>query len=468
MVSDEVNIVWFRRDLRCGDHPAIEEAAKSARRTLALFVLDDRLLKPAGTPRRTFLARCLRALADQLHGHLLIVSGDPTEVVPEVAEKIGAKTVHITADGAPYGRRRDEAVRRRLDEQGVDLVETGTPYVIPPGRVRKPDGTEYRVFTAFYRAWTELDKPGPAPSERDAPKWVEPAKLRIDATKTVDLAELDTELDTEDDGPQLPEAGERAALGRWKEFRAGPLADYASDRDRPALDGTSRLSAYLHWGCVHPRTLLADLHRKRGDGAAAFRRELAWREFLADVLWHRPESARRNLDRRFDDIEYDLGADAWKRFDRWRAGTTGFPFVDAGMRQLAAEAWLHNRARLVVASFLIKDLHLPWWWGARHFMQSLVDGDLASNQHNWQWVAGSGTDAAPYFRVFNPVTQGRRFDPDGQYVRRHVAELRSVSGRAVHEPWKLDSMPAGYPEPMVDHGEERQEALRRFGRITGR
>ena len=199
-----------------------------------------------------------------------------------------------------------------------------------------------------------------------------------------------------------------------------------------------------------------------------FRKEIAWREFYADVLHHAPASARTWLDPRFGQMQHDADADADARFAAWCEGRTGFPFVDAGMRQLLAEGWMHNRVRMVVASFLVKDLHLPWQRGARWFMRHLRDGDLASNQHGWQWTAGSGTDAAPYFRVFNPVTQGLRFDPDGDYVRRYVPELRALPGSAAHEPWKHPSLGLDYPNPVVDHGEERAESLRRYAALPPR
>jgi deoxyribodipyrimidine photo-lyase len=208
------------------------------------------------------------------------------------------------------------------------------------------------------------------------------------------------------------------------------------------------------------------MSRRTGDAAERYRTELAWREFYADVLYHAPDSARKNHDRRFDALTVDEGVEAQRLFAAWCDGRTGYPIVDAGMRQLRAEAWMHNRVRMIVASFLVKDLHLPWWWGARHFMRHLVDGDLASNQHGWQWVAGSGTDAAPYFRIFNPTTQGERFDPDGDYVRRYVPELRGITGKRVHRPWTLsDAPPGGYPGPVVDHAAERADALARYDRI---
>jgi deoxyribodipyrimidine photo-lyase len=260
---------------------------------------------------------------------------------------------------------------------------------------------------------------------------------------------------------ELPPAGEQAAREQWEAFVDEHLTDYDDLRNRPDRPGTSRMSVHLKYGTVHARTLLADA-RGDGTGAASFRNELCFRDFYAHVLWHFPRSARENFDPKFDRITLDTGEEAQEKFERWKDGRTGFPAVDAAMRQLRGEAWMHNRMRMTVASFLVKDLHLPWWWGAKHFMDLLVDGELSSNQHGWQWAAGTGTDAAPYFRVFNPVTQGERFDPQGDYVRRWVPELADVPGKKVHQPWKLDAPPTDYPAPMVDHKVERQEALARF------
>ncbi|MGN6130350.1 MAG: cryptochrome/photolyase family protein, partial [Nocardioidaceae bacterium] len=262
----------------------------------------------------------------------------------------------------------------------------------------------------------------------------------------------------------LPEAGERAALARWRDFLDEAVEEYDDGRDRMGVDGTSRMSVHLKWGEIHPRTMLADLAHRRSQGAATYRKELAWREFYADVLWHRPETAREYLRREFAAMAYDAPGE---QLAAWEEGRTGYPIVDAGMRQLRATGWMHNRVRMVVASFLVKDLHLEWQHGARHFMRWLVDGDLASNQHGWQWTAGCGTDAAPYFRVFNPVAQGTRFDPAGDYVRRWLPELADVPAKHVHEPWKSpDGPPQGYPDPIVDHKLERQEALERYEHLT--
>jgi deoxyribodipyrimidine photo-lyase len=259
----------------------------------------------------------------------------------------------------------------------------------------------------------------------------------------------------------LPPAGEAAALVRWHDFRDSTLDDYADDRNRPDIDGSSRLSVHLKYGEIHPRTLLAELADSKAH--EVFRKELAWREFYADVLHHAPETAREYLRPEFARMTYDSGPDADARLDAWQQGQTGYPIVDAGMRQLLRDGWMHNRVRMIVASFLVKDLHLEWQVGARWFMRHLVDGDIASNSHGWQWTAGCGTDASPYFRIFNPITQGLRFDPQGDYVRRYVPELQHLSGASAHEPWvAAGGYAEGYPERIVDHAEERVDSLDRY------
>lgn len=446
------DVLWFRRDLRLGDHPALAEAA-GAGPVAPLFVLDPALLGPAGGPRTAFLLRCLRALNESMGGRLVVRKGDPVDVVPAVAAEAGADRVLVSADFGPYGRRRDRTVAGALRSDGRRLVGVGSPYAVDPGRVRKQDGTPCRVFSPFYRAWRAHGWAAPAPAPASV-GWVKglrthgiPDDPQVDAT--------------------LPPAGERAALDRLEAFLAGPVDAYATGRDRPAADATTRLSPYLKFGCIHPRTILARLGPSKSH--EKLRSELAWREFYADVLWHRPESAWQALQPAMAEMALDSGKQADERFRAWTEGRTGFPLVDAGMRQLLGEAWVHNRVRMVVASFLVKDLHIDWTRGARWFMERLVDGDLASNNHGWQWVAGTGTDPAPYFRVFNPVTQGKEHDPAGDYVRRWVPELGAVAGGAVHEPWaQPGGVPAGYPERIVDHAVERAEALSRYESLKSR
>jgi deoxyribodipyrimidine photo-lyase len=464
--SDGTAVVWFRRDLRVRDQPTFLAAADGAARGLALFVLDPALLEPSGAARRTMLFRCLRALDESLGGRLLVVRGAPADVVPQVAAAVEAAQVHVGADFGPYGRARDEAVEKALAEQGRALVRTGSPYAVAPGRVTKPDGTPYRVFSPFRRAWEQHGWRRPAATGAGTVAWLDPAE-KHGGPRRVPIPDEDSPDDDRVEA-DLPPAGEEAALARWQKFLDDGVTGYQRTRDRPDRPGTSRMSVHLKYGTVHPRTLLADLTGRSGEGAEALRSELAWREFYADVLWHRPDSARENFDRRFDALPWDSGPAADAAFAAWAEGRTGFPIVDAGMRQLREQAWVHNRVRMIVASFLVKDLHVHWLRGARHFMRYLADGDLASNNHGWQWVAGTGTDAAPFFRVFNPVAQGERFDPHGDYVRRFVPELRDVRGAAVHRPWELpDGPPNGYPRPIVDHAEERRAALERYEQVRG-
>ncbi|HLN76861.1 MAG TPA: deoxyribodipyrimidine photo-lyase [Nocardioidaceae bacterium] len=442
-------VMWFRRDLRLADNPALLEACASAPDVLLLFVVDPRLWGPAGTTRRAYLAASLAALDESVRGRLVVRHGDPVRAVARAAAEVGAGSVHIAADFGPYGSSRDEAVEQALAENGVELRRTGSPYAVAPGRVVNGSGEGYRVYSPFARAWAEHGWRSPPGGPSQEQSWVE---ARSDGVPEAPVP----------DGLTLPEAGEQAARRRWQEFLEH-VKEYDEERDRPDLDGTSRMSVHLKWGEIHPRTLLADLAPLRSKGASTYRSELAWREFYADVLHRRPDSAREYLRPEFAHMEYDdPGAD----LVAWQEGRTGFPIVDAGMRQLRATGWMHNRVRMIVASFLVKDLHLEWQHGARHFMRWLVDGDLASNQHGWQWVAGCGTDAAPYFRVFNPTTQGKKFDPSGTYVRRWVEELRDLETAYIHEPSaQPGGCPDGYPLPLLDHAEERREALARLDRM---
>ena len=446
------SVIWFRRDLRISDNPALSAAAESGPDgVLPLFVLDPKLWQPSGDARKTYLLRSLRSLTSSLGNALALTQGDPVLTVRPAAQSVGATRVYIAADFGPYGAHRDQQVERSLAEAGIELIRIGSPYAVAPGRVTKDDGTPYRVYSPFYRAWVKHGWRPPAGNPH---------------TVTWLSTSLATEWPAEPGAGalQLPEAGEAAALERWAKFAQSHLDDYAENRNRPDLPGSSRMSVHLKYGEVHPRTLLADL----GDTKSheVYRKELAWREFYADVLHHRPDTAREYLRPEFAGMEHDAEPSAGDRLHAWQQGLTGFPIVDAGMRQLLAEGWMHNRVRMIVASFLVKDLHLEWQVGARWFMRRLVDGDVASNSHGWQWTAGCGTDAAPYFRIFNPTTQALKFDPEGNYVRQYVPELRHLADKSVHEPWSApDGDLLGYPHRIVDHAVERQEALRRYAAI---
>ena len=469
--------MWLRRDLRLSDQPALATARGTDDSLVLLcFVVDPRLEKSSGERRLAFLFDSLRELDAKLDGRLLVVRGRPDEEIPRLAQAVDAEAVHISEDFSPFGRRRDEAVAEALGD--IPLEATGSPYLVSPGRITKDDGNPYKVFTPYFRRWSEHGWRKPADSSIPGSAVVDPSEVK--KSGRIKIPKAPTKL-------SFP-AGEDAALARWAEFVDDDLAGYDTGRDDPAGDVTSRMSAYLKYGNIHPRTLAADLTRsaprgakerrdgadsaprgakersdgadsaprgakERSDGASrggqAYLRELAFRDFYADVLYHWPHSLWHNWNRQFDDIALDTDEKAYERFEAWKAGRTGFPLVDAGMRQLAETGWMHNRVRMVTASFLVKDLHLPWWWGAEWFLEQLVDGDMASNNHGWQWAAGTGTDAAPYFRVFNPEAQAKKFDPEGEYVRR----------------WVGDTDADDYPEPIVDHKAEREEALRRFGEI---
>lgn len=424
------SLLWFRRDLRLHDLPPLLDAARDGQEVLACYVLDSRLKASAGPRRLQYLYDSLRELRDGLDGRLLVVQGRPETRIPAIAKQIEATSVHVTEDFSPFGQRRDDAVRDALGD--VPLEASGSPYLVSPGRVTKGDGSPYKVFTPFYSAWREHGWRKPARTDAKSATWIDPG----DVDGGIDIPAGDAELDHP--------AGEAAARRGWKDFVEKSLSDYSSERNRPDHDGTSRMSAHLKFGTIHPRTMAADLGS--GQGAQAYLRELAFRDFYAGVLYSWPRSAWWNWNKAFDRIDVDEDAEAKKRFEAWKAGKTGFPIVDAGMRQLAETGYMHNRVRMITASFLVKDLHLPWQWGARWFLEQLTDGDMASNQHGWQWAAGCGTDAAPYFRVFNPTTQGKKFDPDGAYVQRWVPEFGGED----------------YPEPIVDHAAERAEALRRY------
>ncbi len=425
-------------------------ALAAADEVVPLFVADPVLERTAGTPRLAFLAGCLAELHDRTDGRLVVRRGSPVDVVAAVAQEVEATEVFVTDDFGPYGTHRDEAVETALAlDGGVGLVRVDSPYAVAPGDVTTGTGTPYKVFTPFYRSWRAHGWSPPV-AEPSVPRWAS----GIHTEPLLEVPDLGATT-------ILP-PGEAAGLRRLDEF-ADRAASYAAGRNVPGEDHTSRLSPYLRFGCLHPRQVLAAVDDER------FRTEVAWREFYAAVLAFVPDSARTAFRPEMAALEVDTGPDADRRFDAWVEGRTGYPIVDAGMRQLAGEAWMHNRVRMVTASFLVKDLHLDWRRGARLFMARLQDGDLASNQHNWQWVAGTGTDASPFFRVLNPTAQGKKFDPDGTYVRQWIPELSDVDAAHVHEPWMLPGgPPTGYPQPIVDHAEERREALARHGHLRAR
>jgi deoxyribodipyrimidine photo-lyase len=460
------SIMWFRRDLRLDDHPALHEAVRlgGADGVVPVFILDEALLAPCGPARASFLAECLRSLELEMGSPLVVRAGDPAIELCRLVREVGATDVVVSADFGPVGSARDRAVEAALRTQGVELHRSSSPYAVDPGTVVGERGAPLKVFGAFRRRW-ELVGPSVILGPPDATFLQVSSTAAIDdivATAGVRRPALFGDLPDRATAPSPP-ASPAAARGLLETFVAGPMEGYASDRDRFALAATSHLSPHLRFGTLHPRTALAAA-RGAGDGPATFRAELCWREFYADVLHHNPSSVRQPLQAQFEHMAWDSGPDAEASFRTWARGMTGIPLVDAAMRQLDHEGWLHNRARMVAASFLVKHLHLDWRWGARWFMWRLVDGDLASNTHGWQWTAGCGTDAAPFFRIFSPVAQAERFDPQGAYIHEYVPELAGISAPRVFAPGGgVDLLsPADYPAPMIDLATERAEALRRL------
>ena len=457
-------IWWIRRDVRLADNPALHAALADGNQVVPLFVLDSALL--AGdwvAPQRVAcLMEGLRLLDADLRkrgSRLLVRHGRPEAVLPQVVQKVGATAVYALADVSPYANQRDKRV-----SQVVPLHLLPGLTVHPPDLVLKADGTPYTVFTPFSKAWRSRA----LPDQND----LLPILQQIN---TPDLPRSDTMPETETLHIPFP-PGEAEAQRRLAAFASGPdspIFRYGIGRNQLDLEGTSQLSPYLRLGMLSARqAVVAALEASAAanspeakKGAETWLNELIWREFFITILHHFPHVRQRSFREKYDNIPWRNDPD---EFVAWCAGKTGYPVVDAAMRQLLATGWMHNRARMISASFMVKDLLIDWRWGEKWFMQHLVDGDPAANNGGWQWTAGTGTDAAPYFRIFNPTTQGAKFDPDGTYIRRWVPELADVPDKYIHEPHLMTTavqkqtgciIGQNYPLPIVDHRLARQRAL---------
>ncbi|MFC5890994.1 cryptochrome/photolyase family protein [Kitasatospora aburaviensis] len=421
-----VSIALFTQDLRLHDNPVLHAAHTSADQVVPLFVSDPAVEAAgfAAPNRQAFLADCLADLDASLRGigsRLTVRRGDAAEQTAGLAAETGATTVHVAAGVTGFAHRREVRLRKALGDRLH--VHDASVTVVPPGRITPVGRDHYAVFTPYHRAWQEA----PRRTVLAAPR----------ALRTPGGLGSDPLLVSGTTSPGLPPGGESAGRARW---RTWDIDAYADVHDDLAADDTSRLSPYLHFGCLSPTELVAHARRHDGEGARAFVRQLAWRDFHHQVLAARPDAARRDY-RDHDDHRHHDEEEA----EAWRQGRTGYPIIDAGMRQLAHEGWMPNRARLITASFLAKSLYQDWRIGAAHFLSLLVDGDVANNQLNWQWVAGTGTDTRPN-RMLNPLRQADRYDPDGAYVRRWIPELAHLPGPAVHRPGLFAN---GYPAPII-------------------
>ncbi len=469
------NIYWFRNDLRLADHCGLAAALGASEHTALIFVLDE---QPAGKwamggASRWWLHHALQSLgADiaKLGGKLLLRRGDAGKIIPELAAELKATEVHAGVAIEPWARRQDQEIETRLKSAGIDFHLHRTRLLFAPDAIKTKTGGAYGVYTPFSRACLAIGPPQdliPAPSHLGGIAQAHSEKLD-------DWKLLPTASDWAGGLRKAWVPGEAGAAERLQNFLQQSLSDYAKARNLPAQDGTSGLSPHLHFGEISPSRIwhAASSAEKSGSGLETYLREILWREFNAQLLWHHPDMPDQPLRpefAKFPWVEDKAGLTAWQR------GQTGIPIVDAGMRQLWQTGWMHNRIRMVCASFLIKHQLIAWQDGEAWFWDTLVDADLGNNGNNWQWVAGCGADAAPYFRIFNPVLQGRKFDPEGAYVRLFVPELKALPDKFIHAPWEADeailaaakvTLGRDYPNPIVDLAQGRARALAAYDKIS--
>ena len=441
-------LFWFRRDRRIQDNLALKAAAEASSELHSLFVFPQWLSNRSALRQHSILESA-KSLDASLPGGLSVALGNSAQEIATYCKEHEVEKVFATRSFDTSGIAVQEEVQEELAQLGVELALVDSYYAVTPGTIRKDDGSPLKVYTPFYKRWSLNGWDSPAHLDTAGVNWAPAKKSQW--------------FEPTGSAPFQVKAGEARALATFERFRER-VDRYHEDRNRCDISGTSHLSHALAHGEIHPRTLLAELGNSEGE--EVFRKEIAWREFYADVLFHNPHTLHDYLEPRFAKMRFDDPEEHPQKLQAWKSGMTGYPIVDAAMRQLVQTGWMHNRARMIVASFLVKDLHFEWQIGARYFEEHLTDHDPASNSHGWQWTAGCGTDASPYYRVFNPVLQGEKFDPKGDYVRKFVPELRHIQDGSVHQPWLLvDGNAHGYPPPIVDHAKERDESLARLEEI---
>ncbi len=465
---DKLTICWFRQDLRLADNPALAEAARTGV-VLPIYILDD---EHAGNWRqggaaRLWLQHSLTSLSEALDGKLRVFKGKADEILSQLCETHPIHAVYWNRCYEPWQTERDKQIKRHLSDRGITAASFNGSLLWEPWEILKKDRTPYKIFTPFHTRAVERDARAPAIS------FPPPENLQVvDGTfgeTTIDDLGLRPEQSWCSKLERHWEIGEPAAHQALDEFIDQALCRYKSKRDYPGIAATSRLSSYLHCGEISPRTVWQRItDAGAGENGAAFKRQLVWREFSYSLLYHNPQLPEQNLKSKFDRFPWVRSK---RRLQCWQQGRTGYPFVDAGMRELWQTGFMHNRVRLVVGSFLVKNLLIHWHHGAEWFWDTLLEADLANNSANWQWVAGCGTDAAPYFRIFNPVSQGLKFDPDGSYTRRFVPELEKLPTAFLFSPWEAPAeilakagvkLGTTYPRPIVDLKLSRQKALDAF------
>jgi deoxyribodipyrimidine photo-lyase len=458
---------WFRRDLRLRDNTALSEAGRRAERVIPVFIFEEALRTgpDVGAARLLFLLRAVEALRTSLReigSDLIVRFGKSETVIPALAREVKADAVFANVRYEPYARQRDARVFNALNEIGVGFETFKDAVVWHEDELLTQAGKPFTVFTPYAKAWRARRIPDPRAA-------VSASKLRLTAPIRSDPMPADASAFGFSSSQSIPAAGETAALKQLDAFLRRKVFDYAAGRERADIDGTSQLSAHLRAGTIGIRTVLRKLAARRAKGDAArqrncdvFQAELIWREFYLQVLHNFPHVMRGAFRPEYNALRWS-GNEA--HFGAWCAGQTGYPIVDAAMRCLNATGFMHNRLRMIVAMFLTKDLLINWQRGERYFMQQLVDGDLAANNGGWQWSAGTGTDAAPYFRIFNPTRQALKCDPQGAFVRRWIPELANVPDENIHEPWKDASLAPAYPKRIVLHEEQRAKALAMFAKV---